>query len=165
MVSSDESVGGTASSSASSSCSVLILDAGAQFGAVIDRRCREIGVESHVKPRGTKAEDIKVGRGHIASYCIRKTRRKQFKRETNSLNTGKCYFIPHSLFSVSWLPRIDPLRRSQVRVRRRRPMVRPRAVQPGPARTRNMLRNAGKKGKENSSIAISHNGLGCHSRF
>ncbi len=39
---------------------VVILDAGAQYGAVIDRRCREAGVDSDVKPLDTSAKYIKV---------------------------------------------------------------------------------------------------------
>lgn len=39
---------------------ILILDAGAQFGAVIDRRCRECNVESTVLPlSATSVYDIK----------------------------------------------------------------------------------------------------------
>ena len=62
MVSGDgaEDVAAPASGDVAAVDRVVILDAGAQFGAVIDRRCREIGVESHVKTLHTEAEEIKV---------------------------------------------------------------------------------------------------------
>ncbi len=41
---------------------VVVLDAGAQYGAVIDRRCREAGVQSEVRPLDTPAEEVKVSR-------------------------------------------------------------------------------------------------------
>ena len=62
MVSGDgaEDVAAPASGDVAAVDRVVILDAGAQFGAVIDRTCREIGVQSHVKPLNTTADRVKV---------------------------------------------------------------------------------------------------------
>lgn len=54
----------------SSSPRVLILDAGAQFGAVIDRRCRELKVQADVKPLETPAYNIKVSRQPVSIGLI-----------------------------------------------------------------------------------------------
>ncbi len=47
---------------------VVILDAGAQYGAVIDRRCREAGVDSDVRPLDSSAKHIKVRLPYLVSY-------------------------------------------------------------------------------------------------
>jgi GMP synthase (glutamine-hydrolysing) len=44
---------------------LLILDAGAQYGKVIDRRVRELGVETHILPLSTPIEDIRGKYGAI----------------------------------------------------------------------------------------------------
>ncbi len=50
----------SSSASGGGGSKLLVLDAGAQFGAVIDRRCRELNVESEVLPLSTSAYDIKT---------------------------------------------------------------------------------------------------------
>lgn len=46
---------------------VAILDAGAQYGKVIDRRIRELGVESELLPFDTSAEELKAYQAIILS--------------------------------------------------------------------------------------------------
>ena len=49
---------------------VAILDAGSQFGKLIDRRCRELKVESVILPLDTSAYQLKVGKKQAYFLCI-----------------------------------------------------------------------------------------------
>ncbi len=77
---------------------VAILDAGAQYGKVIDRRCRELSVESDLLPFFTSAEELKknydafiISGGHQSVYD---SDAPEYDSEIFSMNVpvlGICY--------------------------------------------------------------------------